>query len=83
MTKSTFQVRIKPEIFCQLKAWTRTEKLGPTYNSVRYWCKRKMQKENPNNLSYPYHYKKGVPYFLAKIEAYHAYVMYCHSWSKD
>ena len=23
-----------------------------------------------SNVPYPYHYKKGVPYFLAKIEAY-------------
>ena len=28
------------------------------------------------NVPYPHHYKKGVPYFLAKIKAYHIYVPY-------
>ena len=32
--------------------------------------------EPPSRRPCPYHYEKGVPYFLPKIEAYRTYVPY-------
>ena len=57
---------------CIQKSGTMCEKCGmfnsssvPTYRTSTI-----TKKAYRTNVRYPYHYKKGVPYFLAKIEAY-------------
>ena len=56
----------------------RTSHLQPYRSSVPYF--NSIFEAYRTNVSYPYHYKKGVPYhrtdFLAKIEAYHTVLTY-------
>ena len=67
---------------CTQKAGAMCKKSGvlnsssvPTYRTRTF-----AKKAYRTNVPYPYHYKKSIPYFLAKIEAYRT-VPYCHPWS--
>ena len=53
------------------KSWVFNSESVPTYRTRTF-----SRKAYRTNVPYPYLYKKDVPYFLAKIEAYRTYVPY-------